>query len=63
MARAWGETAYDDIIAITKGDKYYEGLGRKLRLYYICIIKSNCSFKSFGVPAIFASRNRRSSFG
>ena len=29
-----------DIIAIRKGVKFFLGLGRKLRTYYICIIKS-----------------------
>jgi len=33
-----------DIDAIRKGVEIFPGLGGKLRFYYICIIKSYCSF-------------------
>ena len=39
--------AITDIIAIMKGVKFFLGIGRKLRMYYICIIKSNYSLRLF----------------
>ena len=37
-----------DSIAITKGVEFFPGLGGKLRIYYFCIIKSNCSLTVSG---------------
>ncbi len=38
--RAWVVLSFA-INAITKKNKFFPGLGRKLRVYYICIINTN----------------------